>query len=123
MLILFVDDDPEDFEIFCEGVQAIKPHSEVIFRSNGQMALHFLHETTSLPDCIFLDIHMPVMDGFEFLKIIKADKKTKGIPVIVYSSDVTPRTVDVVKELGAKEIIPKPSAIPVLIQLLRGVLA
>jgi CheY-like chemotaxis protein len=56
MHILFIDDDPEDFEIFCEASQTISEHINCIFKHNGVEGLRYLQHASVLPDYIFLDI-------------------------------------------------------------------
>ena len=60
------------------------------------------------PDLIFLDIMMPVMDGFEALKCLKEDNRWKEIPVVIVSaSDDMPSVVKGI-EMGAEDFLPKP---------------
>lgn len=63
MVILAVDDDPEDFEFFTEAVMDIDKSIVVLTATNGQQALDLLNNLIIAPDFIFLDINMPVMDG------------------------------------------------------------
>ncbi len=62
------------------------------------------------PDCIFLDLNMPLMHGFEFLKLIKTSEEFNGIPVIIYST--SSRDADKIKalELGAFNFLSKPTS-------------
>ena len=59
---------------------------KVFEAENGEQAYNLAREI--IPDIIIIDIRMPVMDGFEFLKLIKSDKRLKHIPVIAYSASV-----------------------------------
>ena len=62
---------------------------EVTEAGNGQEALELLSE--KIPDLVFLDLLMPVMDGFSFLAEIRANSEFKHIPVIVVTAkDLTP---------------------------------
>ena len=54
---------------------------------DGQQALEWLRKTQDLPDLIFLDIMMPVMDGFEFRYQQMKDPRLAGIPVVVMTAD------------------------------------
>jgi CheY-like chemotaxis protein len=51
--------------------------------SNGEDALNYLSLSTDLPDVILLDMRMPVMDGFTFLKLQQGMDKLRGIPTVV----------------------------------------
>ena len=73
---------------------------------NGLDALDALKRIT--PEAIILDILMPVMDGFEFLKLIKEDTALKAIPVIVLSALPSSHNRERVLSLGADDYIVKP---------------
>jgi DNA-binding response OmpR family regulator len=65
-----------------------------------------------LPSLILLDILMPKVDGYEMLKKIKADKKTKNIPVIIFSNLSQKEEIEKGLKLGAKDFIIKTSVTP-----------
>jgi DNA-binding response OmpR family regulator len=73
---------------------------------NGERALATIHKEA--PDLILLDVMMPVMDGFEVCRLLKADKKTNGIPVIFISA--LDEIIDKVKafSMGGVDYITKP---------------
>jgi CheY-like chemotaxis protein len=79
---------------------------DFIEASNGQMAVEMA--STKKPDCILLDVTMPVMDGLEALKLLKSQEETKKIPVIM----VTTRSEDEMRTqcraLGADSFVTKP---------------
>lgn len=78
---------------------------EVVGRAmDGSMALSLVHEKD--PDVITLDLEMPRMDGFTFLRILG---KTRAIPVIVVTSDARPESALLALELGARDFVVKPS--------------
>lgn len=62
----------------------------------------------SLPDLILLDLLMPQINGFDFLKKIKGDIHTQNIPVIVISAVTNPDDIRLTKNLGAAEFVEKP---------------
>jgi len=74
--------------------------------SDGELALEFIRST--LPDLILLDIRMPVMDGFEVCRRLKADERTRAIPVIFIS--ISEDASEKVKgfQAGAVDYITKP---------------
>lgn len=59
------------------------------------------------PDIIFLDLIMPIMNGFETLQKLKENKVTKDIPVIIVSSKVLSQEEKVLLNSATKTIIPK----------------
>lgn len=70
---------------------------------DGSMALHYAFELE--PDVITLDLGMPRMDGFTFLRILQ---KTRNIPVIVVSANARPEAALMALELGARDVVVKP---------------
>lgn len=72
---------------------------------DGRQALELLHGHT--PDVIFLDHIMPGLDGFEVLERLKSDDETRGIPVVMYTSQAAPRYTSEARALGAVAVIPK----------------
>jgi CheY-like chemotaxis protein len=122
MLILFVDDDQEEYELFCEAIKTFRPSTLCLHVKDGLAAIHLLQRFTDLPDYIFLDINMPVMDGRECLKEIKADKRLNTIPVIMYSTTANPAEISSFKKLGAQDFVIKPSGFIQLINQLKIIL-
>jgi len=87
---LLVDDDYEDAHIFRETLEKVNPDVLCYYALHGQDALDKLEsQDIAVPDIIFLDLKMPVMNGREFLELIRHHKKFAGIPVIIYS-DLVP---------------------------------
>lgn len=87
---------------------------EISFAQNGEEAIAAIKE--GLGDILFLDLNMPVMDGYQTLQEIKRlDLPTM---VIVVSGDIQPEAHKRVKELGAVEFIKKPTSQQVLVELL-----
>jgi len=83
---LLVDDDYEDAHIFRETLEKVDPDVLCYYALHGQDALDKLEgQEIAIPDMIFLDMKMPVMNGREFLTLIRNHEKFKEIPVIIYS--------------------------------------
>ena len=102
--ILVVDDEPLNINIL---VELLKGKYKMMAAKNGQQALKAARSSNK-PDLILLDIMMPGMDGYEVCRQIKADEKTKDIPVIFISA--MNETLDETKgfDVGAIDYITKP---------------
>jgi CheY-like chemotaxis protein len=122
MVILFVDDDLEEYDLFCEAIKTFRPATHCLYAKDGLAAIDLLHRLSALPDYIFLDINMPVMNGRECLNEIKADNRLNTIPVIMYSTTANPAEISSFEKLGAQDFIIKPSGFNQLISRLKTML-
>jgi CheY-like chemotaxis protein len=109
MSILYVDDDIDDQDIFCEAVRSINPRIVCHVAKDGLEALKLLEELVPLPDYIFLDLNMPLFNGKEFLIELRRSRKLKHIQVVMYSTSRNPKDAADCKKLGAMDFIIKPS--------------
>jgi CheY-like chemotaxis protein len=119
--ILYVDDDAEDQELFCEAILALSTELSCACASSCEEALSLLHSTAVLPEYIFLDINMPNMDGKSCCKELKRHEHLRHIPVIFYSTTSNKKEIDECISLGAR-FIPKPNSIAALRLSLEGVI-
>ena len=76
-IIFLADDDADDRSFFTEAVEKLGNSIVCYAVKNGALIFHLLNDKGILPDIIFLDINMPVMDGWECLKQLKAEKKIR----------------------------------------------
>lgn len=102
--IMIVDDEPEYIEFLKELLEQFGFNLQPAL--SGYEAFKLLEHT--LPDIILLDVLMPDMDGFEVCRLLKEDKRTRGIPVIFMTA--LTETVNKVTglELGGADYITKP---------------
>jgi CheY-like chemotaxis protein len=107
--ILLVDDDDVDAIITQRAVNDLKITNELIRKVDGEDALDYLRDQSNARPCvILLDLNMPRMNGFEFLKVAKADPELRRIPVVVLTtSDVDQNILDSF-DLGVAGYIVKP---------------
>ena len=109
MLILFIDDDADDYDVFREALKIIDDRAKCLHAVSGEDALDLLKNILLvLPDLIFLDVNMPTMGGKECLRKIKEVERLKDIPVIMYSTTANPREIDIFYAMGAVKFIIKP---------------
>ncbi len=101
--ILIVEDDP-----FLASLSRKRLEQEGFatrVASDGEQGLKAIADET--PDLILLDIIMPVMNGFDALKKMKADEKMKNIPVIIFSNLGQEHEIEEGKQLGADDFLVK----------------
>lgn len=108
--ILYAEDDPEDQEMFNELIEHINRPVEPFIFDNGLPLMQYL-ETLSddqLPDCVVLDVNMPIWDGLRTLKAIRTEKRYSRVPVLMFttSSEVLERKYCL--QLGANDFLTKP---------------
>jgi CheY-like chemotaxis protein len=115
---MLVEDDADDRLYFINAVKEIDASYECIGTWNGALALELLHKAKKLPDFIFIDINMPVMNGLDCLEKLKEDEQLKNIPVIIYTTSNYHQNSDYTRELGAASFITKPVDIKKLPQLI-----
>src|SRR3954471_24415579 len=109
MLVLIADDDGEDREIFREAIKEIDSSINCLEVRNGKETLDFLtKELVVLPNYVFLDINMPILDGKSCLTKMKAHPTLKSIPVIMYSTSFNPEEIRECYRMGAEKFITKP---------------
>lgn len=90
MYVLYVDDDEDDREIFTELVKEINPQINVITARDGGEAIDILTHRSASPQAIFLDINMPLKNGFETLVEIRKIQELRDTKIIMYSTNVDP---------------------------------
>lgn len=107
--ILCVDDDSDDRFIIAECLAKLRPQYKLHFAENGLHALQFLRSTQIKPFCIFIDINMPILDGYKLLSMIKADQTLIGVSCYILSTSANLKDKQYAKKLGAEGYITKPS--------------
>ncbi len=115
--ILVVDDDKINLKT---ARKILKDHYQVSCLESGQETLDFLEE--QLPDMILLDIHMPEMDGFEVLKVVKSNERTKNIPVVFLTADTDYETELNGFKAGASDYIRKPFIPDIMLERLTRII-
>jgi CheY-like chemotaxis protein len=119
MKILYADDDLDDCQLLSEALHQIDPDISCITANDGREALKILRQNDELPDYVFLDVNMPVMDGRACLVELKKDERLKDIPVIIYSTTTNKSEIYKLFELGASDYIRKPNTFEELCKTLR----
>jgi len=94
---------------------------KVLMAEDGKEALRLAWEER--PDVILLDIMMPRMDGYEVIQRLKAEKRTRNIPVIMLTAKSNPGDQQRSREMGAVDYITKPFQLEELRQVVQSVIS
>jgi two-component system phosphate regulon response regulator PhoB len=115
--ILIIYDDPHMHELI--GYNLKQRGYQVIRALSGEEGIR---EAEKMPDAILLDIMMPVMPGYEVAKQLKANDRTKNIPIVMLTGEAQPDAVEKAFEAGAADYIVKPFAPATLMEKIVKVL-
>ena len=114
--ILLVEDNPNDVELTLRAFQKYNISNPVHVARDGAEALEFIFATGAYagrkmengPKVILLDLKLPLVDGLEVLRKVRADPHTRRIPVVVLTSSREERDIVESYELGVNSYIVKP---------------
>jgi CheY-like chemotaxis protein len=93
-VILLVEDNPDDIKLTMRALKKANVMNEVVVAQDGTEALDYLfgggkyagRDVNQKPQVVLLDLKMPKVDGFEVLQRIRADERTKLLPVVVLTT-------------------------------------
>jgi two-component system response regulator len=115
-LILLVEDNPSDVELTRRALEKRHISNKLLVAEDGKEALDYLfaegvhagRDVTDLPTVILLDLKLPKLDGLEVLRRIRADPRTKRLPVVILTSSSEEQDLSASYDLGANSYIRKP---------------
>jgi two-component system, response regulator len=115
-MILLVEDNPDDEALTLRALQKHNIKNAIVVVRDGAEALDWLfgrgahagRDVTVLPQVVLLDLKLPKLSGLEVLAAIRADPKTKRLPVVLLTSSSEERDVTAGYDLGANSYVKKP---------------
>jgi len=115
-VILLVEDNPDDQELALLAFKEANITSKIITCSDGEEALDYLFATGMyadrdariMPEVMLLDLKLPKVDGFEVLKRVREDPRTKLLPVVVLTTSSEQKDLVESYQLGTNSYIRKP---------------
>lgn len=126
--VLLVEDQPDDQFLTLRTLKKLRIRNVAVV-NEGEEALRYLYRgldrisgtACPLPELVILDLRMPKFDGFEFLKSMRADNRTREIPVIVLSSSSQDSDRTRCREFGVSAYLKKPLDITAFERVLRTI--
>jgi two-component system response regulator len=114
--ILLVEDNASDAEMTIDALKNNNLSSKLYHVKDGAEALEFIFATgkyanrqiQNMPQVILLDLKMPKVNGIEVLRTIRADERTKRIPVVILTSSKEDPDIQKCYDLGANSYVVKP---------------
>jgi CheY-like chemotaxis protein len=126
-VILLADDDADDRLLVQEALSEAGVPSDLRFAEDGEDLLAYLkscrrsESPDPCPELILLDLNMPLKDGREALRDIRADLSLRQIPVIVFTTSKADTDIRQMYELGANSFITKPAGFADLVALMKRI--
>jgi two-component system response regulator len=125
--ILLVEDNPDDVELTLRVFKKINIMNEVVLKRDGAEALDFFFGKDGVADkenkglfcVILLDLKLPKIDGLEVLKKLRADERTRLIPVVILTSSNEERDIVSGYKFGCNSYIRKPVDFNQFVEALR----
>ncbi len=125
-VILMADDDDDDRLLTRDAVAEAGVDGDLHFVQNGEELLDYLcrrgkYEASEAPrpGLILLDLNMPLKDGREALREIRADPELRRIPVVVLTTSKADTDIGAIYELGANSFISKPFQFEALVAVMK----
>ncbi len=120
--ILLVEDDQVDVMTVRRALKETHVTNPVVNLENGEEALKYLHNPECTKPCIILlDINMPIMNGIEFLRVMKQDALFKRIPVVVLTTSDEQQDISSSFDLGVAGYMAKPVDYRKFVEVMRTI--
>ncbi len=116
-IFLIIDDDLRARELFKKHIRNVFEDAEIIEAENGYEALNLAYR--KIPSMIITDHDMPLMNGVQFLEVIKKNPKLKNAPVLIVSGALDNEAISAYKKLGVNEILEKPFETETFLNMLK----
>ena len=115
-VILLVEDNPDDVELTLRAFRQSNIINEVVVAQDGADALDYLfatgahagRDTRDMPQVVLLDLNLPKVDGTEVLRRLRADDRTKLLPIVILTSSREQQDLVESYSLGANSYVRKP---------------
>lgn len=117
-VILLVEDNPRDEALTLRALKKSSIVNDIVVARDGVEALDYLfgtgayegRDTSAAPQVILLDLKLPKVDGLEVLRKVRADERTRRLPVVIFTSSSEEEDLINSYNLGANSYVRKPVA-------------
>jgi two-component system response regulator len=115
-IILLVEDNPNDVELTARAFERSHLANEIVVACDGEEAIEYLfatgrhagRDTNVMPEVVLLDLNLPKIDGLGVLRRMRADERTRRLPVVIMTSSNEERDIILSYDLGANSFVRKP---------------
>lgn len=115
-VILLVEDNPNDVELTLRAFEKSNISTEIVVARDGEQAIQYLFSTgphadrnpKDMPEVVLLDMKLPKIDGLGVLRRMRADERTRRLPVVILTSSKEEKDVMSSYDLGANSFVRKP---------------
>lgn len=115
LTIILIEDDPGHALLIKRNLRRAHIRNHIVTLKDGEEALTYFfgeesdaNRSAHAPVLVLLDLNLPIVDGYQVLRHIKNDARTKSIPVVILTTTDDPREVAACYELGCNVYITKP---------------
>jgi len=106
--ILLVEDNPNDAELTLRALKKSDLGARLVIARDGAEALEYLLGNRPRPRVVFLDLKLPKIDGIEVLRRVRAEERTRSLPIVVLTSSQEERDINECYKLGVNSYVVKP---------------
>jgi two-component system, response regulator len=125
--ILLVEDNADDEVLTLRAIKQNNIENNIVVTRDGAEALDYLfgtgkfagRDTSQTPQVILLDLKLPKLDGLEVLRRLRADARTRLLPVVILTSSKEDRDLVQGYSLGANSFVRKPVEFPAFVEAVR----
>jgi CheY-like chemotaxis protein len=114
------DDDEDDCALAKDAMRESGARGQIECVEDGFELMDFLSRSDPLPALILLDLNMPVKDGRQALREIKADPEYRAIPIVIFTTSHEKDDMAYTSEMGANGFITKPGAFGQWVRIMKG---
>jgi CheY-like chemotaxis protein len=115
-IILLVEDNPNDVKLTMSAFEKSNVSNEIVVVSDGEEAIDYLFATGRhagrdpkvMPEVVLLDMKLPKIDGLGVLRRLRADERTRRLPVVILTTSKEEKDITSSYNLGANSFVRKP---------------